>query len=649
MGELGRDDRDSRIRDLEQRLEEGERRLDETQALTRVGSWEWDLVALRANWSRELLRIYDRGPGDSPPSIEELIAVVHPDDQKGVEGLIARARERPGTFEHSYRIIDAAGEIHHLRALGRTAVDADGNPVRSYGTTQDVSELMRSEQRLEETQSLARVGSWEWEIREGAPWRPVWSKELLRLFGRDPAGAPPTREQLIAYVHADDRPAFERLVERIQSTPGPFDHSYRIVREDGQVRHLQARGYVQGDQSGRPVWTHGTTQDITELKESQAQLERARRLEAVGQLAGGVAHDFNNLLSVILNHAEYALEGGEGEMRTSLGEIERAALSAADLTQQLLLFSRHGSNEMRPVDLAAVVAETEEMLGRTIGDHIDLTVDAPPGLPAVTLGEGQAQQILVNLVVNARDALPEGGTIAVTVRKSAGLPPQQASGAGLPPGTPHLVLSVADDGVGMSPEVAAQAFDPFFTTKPRGKGTGLGLATVYGIAGKAGGQVEIDSEPGHGTAVNVYLPVSTRAEKVRAAPRPAPRVDGQGRTILVVDNEEAVRTIVGHMLRKRGYRIREAAGGDDAEAIVAEGEAAVDLLLTDMLMPGMTGKELAKRVRAKRPGLPAIYMSGYAGHDASPLGLWDEDVPILQKPFTADQLLRAIGDALAGG
>jgi DNA-binding NtrC family response regulator len=149
--------------------------------------------------------------------------------------------------------------------------------------------------------------------------------------------------------------------------------------------------------------------------------------------------------------------------------------------------------------------------------------------------------------------------------------------------------------------------------------------------------------------VNVYLPVSTRAEKVRAAPRPAPRVDGQGRTILVVDNEEAVRTIVGHMLRKRGYRIREAAGGDDAEAIVAEGEAAVDLLLTDMLMPGMTGKELAKRVRAKRPGLPAIYMSGYAGHDASPLGLWDEDVPILQKPFTADQLLRAIGDALAGG
>jgi signal transduction histidine kinase len=632
--ELIRDERDARIEDLEQRLREAERRLEETQALTRVGSWEWDLITDRSSWSKELQRIFGRDVNGSAPSRDELLAAVHPDDRGKIAEILDHISTGPGVFERDYRIVDSEGEILHLRGRGRTVADAAGRPIRGYGTTQDISALKRSDARFEETQALARVGSWEWLIKPDGDWRAAYSREMQRIFGRDPDGPPPTRKELISFVHPADRPAFEELIVKVQMTSGPFEHSYRIVNAEGAIRHMQARGYVEADANGQPWRLQGTTQDITELKESQAQLERARRMEAVGQLAGGVAHDFNNLLAVILNYAEYTIAaGGDPETVKGLREIERAALTGAELTQQLLLFSRRDSNELGSVDLAGVVAETEAMLRRTIGDHIELTVAAPSGLPKATLGDGQARQILINLVVNARDALPQGGKIAVAVRR--------AEGAG------DLVLVVSDDGTGMPEEVAAQAFDPFFTTKPRGKGTGLGLATVYGIATRAGGRIEIESEPGHGTVVSVYLPMATEPERVEPPPRKPSLLPAEGQSVLVVDNEEVVRTIVSHMIAKHGYRVQTAGSGGEAEAILEGSGTKVDLLLTDVLMPGMTGRDLVYRLRARYPSLRAIYMSGYAGDEASPLGPWDDGVTILQKPFTRGQLLHAIGDALA--
>ncbi len=377
----------------------------------------------------------------------------------------------------------------------------------------------------------------------------------------------------------------------------------------------------------------GTRQGISELKRSQEQLERAQRLEAVGQLAGGVAHDFNNLLAVILNNAEcLADELGEGAGAERVREIESAARSAAELTRQLLLFSRRGPSELRTIDLAAAVREVETLLRRTIGEHIALTVNAPSDLPPVRLAAGQVEQILVNLAVNARDAMPEGGTISVTVTRS--------------PTVPILMLRVVDDGVGMSEEVAEQAFDPFFTTKAREQGTGLGLAAVYGIAGRAGGHVEIESEPGRGTEVTVYLPVAegeAEDERARAAVS-APSV-GEGRTVLVVDNDEAVRRIVAHMLVKHGYRVHSAPAADAAEAVLADPGAEVDLLLTDVLMPEVSGRELVARLRGRGVELPTIYMSGH-GYDPAPLDPWHEDATVLQKPFSAEELARAVGTAL---
>lgn len=502
--------------------------------------------------------------------------------------------------------------------------------------------LEESARRLDETEALARVGSWEWELPQ---LRSTWSKQLLRIFGRDPDGLPPTIDELVAAVHPDDRLGFKELVAKVRQTPGPFRHSYRIIDADGEIHHLRALGQTVTDSQGRPTRSYGTTQDISELKRSEAQLDQARRLEAVGQLVGGVAHDFNNLLSVILNRTECLIADGRyDEAMSDLREVERAATTATDLTRRLLLFSRREPTDLRPVDLLASVREAEVLLRRTIGEQIELDVEAEGGLPAVSLGTGHAEQVLINLAVNARDAMPDGGRIAISLRCLDAASDDHTI-ANLPPGEPHVVLSVADEGVGMAEETVAQAFDPFFTTKPREKGTGLGLATVYGIVSQAGGQIAIDSKPNQGTVVSVYLP-AVAAEGADAKPGRTLSVAGEGETVLVVDNEEAVRTVVCHMLERHGYRTIDAAGGAEAEAILV-GED-VDLLLTDVLMPGMSGGELVGRLHSLKPGLRAIYMSGYVGSGSGvqPLG---KGAIILEKPFTAPQLIAAVGEVLAHG
>jgi two-component system, cell cycle sensor histidine kinase and response regulator CckA len=508
----------------------------------------------------------------------------------------------------------------------------DGRDVREARVGQLERRLEAAERRLEETQRLASVGSWELIVDDDGECHVSWSRQLQRIFGRDPDGPPPAVEELIEVVHPDDRREFEALVEQVRSSPDPFRHTYRLIGPSGEVRHLEAHGEVE-EGAGTPRRAYGATQDISELKRSQEQLERAQRLESVGQLAGGVAHDFNNLLAVILNNAECLAEEVRDEaVGMRIREIDAAARSAAELTRHLLLFSRRHPSELRTIDLAAAVRDAEALLRRTIGDHVQLTVDAPADLPPVRLGAGQVEQVLVNLVVNARDALPDGGTISVTVERC--------------PNVPVLTLRVADDGVGMSKEVAEQAFDPFFTTKPRDQGTGLGLAAVYGIAGRAGGHVEIESGPGSGTAVTVYLPVAEQApEADDEQPSLGAPPAGDDRTVLVVDNDEAVRRIVAHMLAKRGYRVRSAPAAAEAQELLADPGSDVDLLLTDVLMPEVSGYELVTRLREQGVELPTIYMSGF-GHDSMSLLAADEQGAVLQKPFRAEELLRAVGDAL---
>jgi two-component system, cell cycle sensor histidine kinase and response regulator CckA len=378
-----------------------------------------------------------------------------------------------------------------------------------------------------------------------------------------------------------------------------------------------------------------------EAERLRERLARSQRLESVGQLAGGVAHDFNNLLAVILNYASFViddLDAGDPR-REDVVEIRRAAERARDLTHQLLVFSRRDSSLPEVIDVGQALSSAENLLRRTIGAHIELDVDVARGLWKTKLGAGQLEQVLVNLAVNSRDAMEQGGVLSVKARNV-----HVHERSGLEPG-PYVRLVVRDTGSGMPPDVAARAFDPFFTTKPPGKGTGLGLATVYGIATQSGGSVELDSREGAGTAVTLHLPATDDAP-VPPALRDGVLRPGDGLRVLVVEDEEAVRALTVRLLREQGYDVVEASDGSEGLERCTENAESLDLLVTDVVMPGMSGPELVASVRERFPSLAALYVSGYAGDLVPGAARVDEGAPVLQKPFSREGLLRAVGDAL---
>ncbi len=374
------------------------------------------------------------------------------------------------------------------------------------------------------------------------------------------------------------------------------------------------------------------------------QLARSQRLESVGQLAGGVAHDFNNLLAVILNYASFVLDDlPEGDARREdVAEIKRAAERARDLTHQLLVFSRRELTLPQVVDVGRSLEAARNLLRPTIGEHIDLRMDAAAPLWRTKLGAGQLEQVLVNLAVNARDAMPAGGMLDLVVENV--VIGRRGAPAGLAPGR-YVRLIVRDTGSGMSAETAARAFEPFFSTKPTGKGTGLGLATVYGIATQAGGSVELESTEGEGTTVTLHLP-ATDELLLAAEPEPRGPDRGAGRRVLVVEDEEAVRALTVRLLREHGYEVLEAADGRAGLERCVQADGALDLLLTDVVMPTMSGAELVAQVHELQPSLPVLYVSGYAG-DVMPGASRPEDgAQLLQKPFSREALLRAVDEAL---
>jgi signal transduction histidine kinase len=353
----------------------------------------------------------------------------------------------------------------------------------------------------------------------------------------------------------------------------------------------------------------------------EAQLQQSRRIESVGKLAGGVAHDFNNLLAIILNYADFALEAATDEdQRRDLEELTKAATRGAELVRQLLLFSRRKPVEAVTLDVAEVVRDTEPMLRRAVGEHVDLRCWLVSELPPVMIDPGQITQVLLNLAVNARDAMPEGGKLTIK-------------------GTPvdgGVRLVVEDTGFGMDEETVAKAFDPFFTTKEPGSGTGLGLATVYGIVTQANGTISLESAPGHGSRVVIDLPSSSEVAVPWGHSDSPVRERGRGRgeTILVVEDDEQVRGVTERILRDHGYRVLEAAGGEAALSLAADDPIGIDLLISDVVMPGMNGPDLAARLRELRPSMRVLHMSGYTSGIGGP-DRRDELPELIEKPFTA--------------
>jgi nitrogen-specific signal transduction histidine kinase len=394
----------------------------------------------------------------------------------------------------------------------------------------------------------------------------------------------------------------------------------------------------------------GCMADLTERRQLEDQLRQAQKMEAVGRLAGGVAHDFNNVLTVVKSFSEFLLEDLDklDPRRADVEEIAKAADRAAALTRKLLAFSRKQVMRPEPLDLNGVVAGMEKMLQRLLGEDMHIVTALEPQLMTVEADPSSIEQVILNLAVNARDAMPEGGILTITTRNE--VLDRTDAAWGVRPGQ-YAALCVGDTGHGMDATTQARAFEPFFTTKPQGAGTGLGLAMVYGIVKQSGGHVIVRSKPGEGTTFTVYLPQleaeGPRAPAAEGEPGGAGRVGG-GETVLVVDDEEAVRSGTRRALERAGYAVIPATDGSDALRLLTEHHGTVDLVVTDVMMPGLGGRELVGRLKIVRPNLRVLFISGYTEEGVRKQGVLEPGAVYLEKPFTPEGLLRKVREALDG-
>jgi len=502
--------------------------------------------------------------------------------------------------------------------------------------------LNAAEARMRFALEAARVGVWDADIQSG---RQTWSDTLEALHGIPPGTFDGTHEAFMKCVHRDDRQQVEDEIASAARRSGDSHLLYRSVWPDGSIHWLAGRGRTFYDQAGQPVRAAGIGWDVTERHALEEQYRQSQKMEAVGLLAGGVAHDFNNLLTVIQGFCSLIIDasGPDSPHRPDLLEIQGAADRATSLTRQLLAFSRRQKMEPQVLDLHSVLSSVEPMLKRLIGEDIQVeTKSTAEG--RIRADPGQIEQVLVNLAVNARDAMPQGGrlTIAVADVPTGDLDLHDRSD--LLPGR-YVMLSVTDTGTGMDEATKARIFEPFFTTKPTGQGTGLGLATVYGIVKQSGGHVAVRSAIGRGSTFEVFLPRVD--EPVEERPDVIAQDVGRGsESILVAEDEENVRRLIQRVIEHSGYRVLMASTPHQALEIARHHPGPIDLLLSDVIMPEMTGPALAEQIVAIRPDVCVLYMSGYTDNAVMQRTGLDRTIPFIQKPFATEVLVRKVREVL---
>jgi len=537
----------------------------------------------------------------------------------------------------------------------------DPERARVYASGHDVTEARESATRIAEGEERYRLAAkatntaiWEWDVSGGTT---RWSGETEAILGCRADEIDRGTDWWRQRLHPDDRArVLASLGDAIRRGERFWSDEYRFLRGDGETLWILDQAYAEKDETGRVVRLIGAMADVTRRKESaekaaalEDQLRQSQRLETLGRLAGGIAHDFNNLLTAILGNTQLLLEDvpKQDPRHADLEEIRSAAQRAAELTHDLLAFGRRQVLQPRVVSLNEVFAHSERLLRRVVGEHVALVYTAAPELGNVFVDESQIVQVLMNLVVNARDAMPHGGRITIETSNVELGDGHVVGEVRHRPGA-YVLLTVSDTGEGIAPEIRERIFEPFFTTKERGKGTGLGLATVYGVVKQSGGYLWCHSDRGIGTRFEVYLP---RAEgSLEAAPLRHEAGDpaGGSETILVVEDEDAVRSLCCRALERRGYRVLEAPSPEAALRRLRENEEEIDLVLTDVVLPQMSGSRLAREIGRLRPRARVLYMSGYADDAIVHHGVLAAGVSFLQKPFSGESLARHVREALDG-
>jgi PAS domain S-box-containing protein len=584
------------------------------------------------------------------------VPYLHPDDVQPSLKRWYHSVHTCAPYEIEYRFRDAASGAYRWH-LGRAlpARDASGTLLRWYGTATDIDDQKRAADILRAAQEARRLaidagglGTWSW---NGPAGELACDARCRTIFGLPPDGAISWGAFLTA-VHPEDRERVEAAMTAALNGPtdgADYEMEYRITAPDGAVRWVAAKGRLYQESGEGRRRLHGVAMDISDRKRVEERLRQVERMGSVGRLAGGVAHEVNNMMTAVLGFGTFAMQDLErgGSPISEVGEMVKAGRRAAAITQQLLAFSRRQVLQPSVLSVEEVVSEVSPMLAKLAGSDRELVVRPSDTEGQVRADRGQLEQVVVNLVLNARDATPAGGRITIecgAVSLDDSYRARHEDVAIVP--RRYAMIAVSDTGSGMTPEVRARAFEPFFTTKPVGQGTGLGLSTVYGIVKQSEGYVWVYSEEGHGTTIKVYLPM---VQEPRPAPVPEPPRKplhrGEG-TVLIVEDEAAVRSLAARTLADLGYETLEAEDGRSALELLEGRNGDVRLVVTDLVMPRMNGKELGEELMRRHPGMPVLYMSGYTDDDALLRGLVAPDAPFVGKPFAPDTFAARVQEVL---
>ncbi|HMQ52141.1 MAG TPA: PAS domain S-box protein [Anaerolineae bacterium] len=641
-------------------LRESERKLAEAERLAHVGYWDRDYEADSITLSDEACRIFGLPVEGQPwPDLvwwhERWQELIHPEDRSGPLRATEAALRRGPRYDVEYRVIRPSGEVRFVRSQGDVTWGESGQPRRMFGIMQDITELRQAEDKLRASEERFRAL-----YHENPSVFFTLSAEgtiiAVNDFGASQLGY--TKEELeglpvLNVFYEEDKAALcEQLEICLQNPWQVYHRQFRKVRKDGSLMWVEE--FARAVKRDGVIYVLIVCQDITERKQLAveneqlaAQFYQAQKMESIGRLAGGIAHDFNNLLVPIMGYVDMNLASISSESRLykDLTEVRKAADRAANLTRQILAFSRQQVLELSLLDLNVTIDEFKKMLHRLIGEDIELQTFLSPLYP-IMADRGQIEQVLMNLVINSRDAMPAGGKLTIeTANVFLDEAYLEKHASDLKPGR-YVMLAVSDTGQGMAAETCKRIFEPFFTTKESGKGTGLGLATVFGIIKQHQGHIWVYSEPGQGTTFKIYLPHANSTIQQTTTPVTKDPLSVCGtETVLVVEDEEMVRKFVCETLEAHGYDVVEAPS-PGACLELASGKTTIDLLLTDVIMPEMNGKDLYQKIAVLHPNSRVLYMSGYINNVVARHSILDEGINFLQKPFTVCDLTRKVREVL---